>query len=66
MDNNIKRLFKRLSFLGYRAFEIESILRDAIGSAGLDIKNFHQCSTAVLVLEKYEKLGLDYLDCYSK
>lgn len=65
MELRIKQLIKRLNFLGYCNFEIKAILQDAIVSKDLDT-NIHQCAGIISALEKYEKLGLHYLNCYSK
>ncbi len=65
MELRIKQLIKRLIFLGYRTFEIKAILQEANVSKGLDTNN-HQYAYTIGVLEKYEKLGLHYLNCYSK
>jgi hypothetical protein len=65
-DKNIGLLFKRLNFLGYRAFEIKSILHEATGGSDFDTSDHRHCNVAVMALEKYERLGLDYLNSYSK
>ena len=66
MEKNIGLLFKRLSFLGYRAFEIKSIVHEATGGSDFNTSDYRQCNVAVLALEKYERLGLEYLNSYSK
>lgn len=66
MDQRVKELMKRLSFLGYCAHEIKAIVQEAIGTGDLDTGNWRQCAAAIAVLEKYERLGADFLYAYSK
>jgi len=56
MDQRLKHLVQRLSFLGYRSHEIKNIVKS---SAGSDAELIGQ-------LERYEKLGLQYLHNYSQ
>lgn len=55
MEQRTEQLLKRLSFLGYRSFEIRRILQEAHNSGGI-----------IPTLEKYEQLGSHYLQAYSK
>ncbi|MDU4962207.1 MAG: hypothetical protein E6X17_16235 [Sporomusaceae bacterium] len=55
MEQRTEQLLKRLSFLGYRSFEIRRILQEAQHNGGI-----------VSTLEKYEQLGSHYLHAYSK
>jgi len=66
MKQRIQQLFKQLTRLGYCSFEINSILQEAIGSQELDTANPSHCATAIDVLEKYERLGSHFVNCYSK
>ncbi|MDF2571088.1 MAG: hypothetical protein K0R55_2692 [Sporomusa sp.] len=66
MKQHILRLIKRLAFLGYCTFEIESILKEAIGIDIVDDLSLNQEVAVVQHLEMYEQLGLNYLQTYSK
>lgn len=67
MEWRINQLIKRLNFLGYCSFEIESIVKDAIGNDSiLDVNNMEETSLLVRHLEHYEQLGSSYLLTYSK
>jgi hypothetical protein len=64
MEQRIEQLFKRLNFLGYCAFETQSIIQEATGND--KERNVIPCIETINVLEKYEKLGTNYLLAYSK
>jgi hypothetical protein len=64
MEQRVEQLFKRLNFLGYCGFAMKSIIQEAIGNAKGAI--FIPSSETITILEKYEKLGSDYLLEYSK
>ncbi|SMC99207.1 hypothetical protein [Sporomusa malonica] len=66
MKQHILRLIKRLAFLGYCTFEIESILKEAVGIDIVDDLSSTQEVALVQHLEMYEQLGLNYLQTYSK
>ncbi|MCX7780264.1 MAG: hypothetical protein N2491_04990 [Negativicutes bacterium] len=66
MEQRIKQLCTRLNFLGYCTFEIKIMLREAIGSAKFNIDDDSVCTTVISVLEKYERLGVEYMQSYSK
>jgi len=66
MEFRIQELSRKLSFLGYRNFEIRRMLETATGTERLDTSNRRQCRAAVAVLEKYERLGSRYMRTYSK
>ena len=55
MEQRTQELLKRLSFLGYRSFEIHRILQEANCGAGV-----------ISTLEKYEQLGSKFILSYSK
>ncbi len=56
MDQRLQHLVKRLAFIGYRPHEISNIVQSAASS-----------NTELLgQLERYEKLGLQYLHNYSQ
>lgn len=59
-------LVKRLSFLGYCTFEIENIIKEAIGIGFNDGLSDIQEAAVIQHLERYEQLGLNYLQAYSK
>lgn len=65
MEQRIKDLQKRLAFLGYRAFQVDRIVQEAVGDSS-GRANQAQSRKLVRTLEKYEKLGLRYLQTYSK
>ena len=62
----IVSLIKRLAFLGYCTFEIESIIKEAIGIDIISDLNGIQEVAVIQHLEMYEQLGLSYLHTYSK
>ncbi|HWR42841.1 hypothetical protein [Sporomusa sp.] len=66
MKQRILTLIKRLAFLGYCTFEIESIVKEAIGSAFVNNLSRTQEVAVVQHLEMYEQLGQNYLQTYSK
>lgn len=66
MKKHILRLINRLAFLGYCTFEIENILKEAIGIDIVDNLSTTQEVVLVQHLEMYEQLGLNYLQTYSK
>jgi hypothetical protein len=66
MEQQIKKLLKRLAFLGYGSFEIKSIFRYAAGSECLDEMSHSQLSEVKAYLEKYEQLGSNFVAGYSK
>jgi hypothetical protein len=56
MEQRLQHLVQRLGFLGYRSYEINNIVKSsADGEAEL-----------IGQLERYEKLGLQYLYNYSQ
>ncbi|MDT8901566.1 hypothetical protein [Anaeroselena agilis] len=65
--NIIKRLVKRLAWLGYTAYEISAIVRDAVGDDGIDDDIcVDKAALVISHLRRYERLGADYLLNYSK
>ncbi|HWR07721.1 hypothetical protein [Sporomusa sp.] len=66
MKQRILLLIKRLAFLGYCTFEIESIVKEAIGSTFVNNLSKTQEVAVVQHLEMYEQLGQNYLLTYSK
>ena len=66
MSYRIKQLTSRLALFGYCRFEIEAIIKDAIGIACVDNLDIAQSAAVINHLEKYEQLGLHYLKTYSK
>ncbi|NMC32131.1 MAG: hypothetical protein GYA36_06690 [Veillonellaceae bacterium] len=56
MEQRFQHLVRRLTILGYRQNEINNIVKSTVGG------------TAELIgqLERYERLGLDYLQNYSQ
>lgn len=59
-------LVKRLAFLGYCTFEIENIIKEAIGFDIIGDLTAKQEVAIIQHLEMYEQLGLNYLQTYSK
>lgn len=59
-------LIKRLAFLGYCTFEIENIIKEAIGFDIIANLSTTQEVAVIQHLEMYEQLGLNYLQTYSK
>lgn len=66
MNPRIKQLISRLSLVGYCSFEIRRIIKDAIGIDCVDNLNITQRVAVINHLEKYEQLGLSFLQTYSK
>jgi hypothetical protein len=65
--NIIKQLVKRLAWLGYTAFEISAIVRDAIGDDEIgDGICPVKAGRVISHLRRYEQLGAEYLLTYSK
>lgn len=64
--NRIIKLMKRLFFLGYGTFQIENIIKEAIGINSISDLSLAQESAVIEHLEMYEQLGLSYLQNYSK
>jgi hypothetical protein len=56
MDKRMQDLLHRLTLIGYRSHEIKSIVRSAVGSN----------ADPVGQLERYERLGLHYINNYSQ
>jgi hypothetical protein len=65
--NIIKQLVKRLAWLGYTAFEISAIVKDAVGDdeIGDDICAV-KAGQIISQLKRYEQLGAEYMLTYSK
>jgi hypothetical protein len=66
MELRIKQLVRRLVWLGYSAYEIGTIVRDAIGDDNVGNLCPDRGSLVIRHLEQYEQLGLNYLLTYSK
>ncbi|EGO62411.1 hypothetical protein [Acetonema longum] len=66
MDQQMKRLLKRLTFLGYCSFQIQSIVTEAIGNNSFSEITSSQRAEVIRRLEMYEQLGSNYLEAYSK
>ena len=64
MEQRTDELYKRLSFLGYCQFQIKNIVREATSIVNHDGASLDDL--IVCTLEKYEKLGYDYVLTYSK
>ncbi len=56
MEQKFQYLMQRLSQLGYRPHEISNIVKSSIGGK----------AELVGQLERYEQLGIDYLQNYSQ
>jgi hypothetical protein len=66
MEQRIKQLLKRLSFLGYCSFEIRNIIQDVAGSSLIDEMSYAERKKVIRHLEQYEQLGLNFVQAYSK
>ena len=66
MEQRIKKRLKRLALLRYGSFEIESIIRDAAGCNSFEKMSRAQLAKVVRHLEKYELLGSNFVQAYSK
>lgn len=68
MASSIKQLVKRLTWLGYTAFEIRNIVREAIGDDSIALEDLCQIRGLQVLrnLQQYERLGSHYLLTYSK
>jgi hypothetical protein len=66
INQRINELFKKLAFLGYYQFQMNNIIKEAIGTTKLEEADQAQQVRVINFLEKYEKLGSDYLLAYSK
>lgn len=66
MEQRMKHLLQRLSFLGYSSFQVERMIHEAVGNKRLDTTCAAQRREIVRTLEKYERLGTHYLQTYSK
>ena len=66
MNQRIEQLINRLSFFGYCSFEIKRIIKEAVGIECVNDLSITQRVTVINHLEKYEQLGLSYLQTYSK
>lgn len=66
MDQEIQRLFKRLTFLGYCSIHIKNMVEAVIGKDDFTILASSRRNEVIKQLEIYEQLGLNYLQAYSK
>ncbi|MDR3592875.1 MAG: hypothetical protein P4N41_24720 [Negativicutes bacterium] len=66
MEKRITELSKRLAFLGYDSFQIEYIVKDAVGGARRNRCSISEKRQLISSLEKYVDLGSTYLHAYSK
>jgi len=66
INQRINELLKKLAFLGYYQFHMNNIIEEAIGTTKLAEADQTQQIRVLDFLEKYEKLGNDYLFAYSK
>jgi hypothetical protein len=66
INERIDILLKRLAFLGYYPFQMKQIIQEAIGIVSFEETDYTQRIQIMRALEKYEKLGSEYLCAYSK
>jgi hypothetical protein len=66
MEFKIRQMIKRLLMLGYCQFEIKNIISEAIGNDHMESLSFAHANQVMEQLALYEKLGLDYMNNYSK
>ncbi len=66
MEECITELIKRLKFSGYNSFQLKKIINEAIGQdSWIRDNNIHNLQI-FNAMKKYERLGNDYLQAYSK
>ena len=66
MENQVNKLLKRLAFLGYCSYQIQTIVRevaDCDNWAEIDPSHYGKL---ISHLEMYEQLGAKFLEAYSK
>lgn len=66
MNQQISRLIKKLSFLGYGSFTIASIIKEIVFTDNLEAISPSTQRKLIEHLEMYEQLGTDFLQAYSK
>lgn len=66
MELKIRQMIKRLLLLGYCRFEIKNIVKEAIGSDSIDNLSLAHTKQILQHMALYEKLGMDYVNTYSK
>jgi hypothetical protein len=66
MDHEMVKLLKRLAFLGYCSIQIKNIVEDVIGNDDFNALALGKRNEVIKQLENYERLGLSYLEAYSK
>ncbi len=66
IEEDIKQLLKRLTFLGYKNSQIRNIVSEAVGQQPWMKRSHRQNAKVMRTLQKYEKLGNEYLVSYSK
>lgn len=66
IEQRVNELLKRLLFLGYYQFQIKNIIQEAIGTTELAKATKAQRIRVIAALEKYERLGSQYVLEFSK
>lgn len=66
VESQIALLLKRLAFLGYPKFQIRDIIAEATGRMPWSRECEQQNHLVLQALQKYERLGLEYAQLYSK
>lgn len=66
IEQRIQQLCKKLLNLGYYPFQVQSIIRFAIGNDDLEAATVADKIKIVNVLEDYEKLAYNFSLAYSK
>ena len=66
MEECITELIKRLKISGYNSFQLKKIINEAIGQdSWIRDNNIHNLQI-FNTMKKYERLGNEYLQAYSK
>jgi hypothetical protein len=66
IEQRIQQLYKKLLSLGYYPFQVQSIIKFAIGSDNVKAATVADKIKVVNVLEDYEKLANNFSLAYSK
>jgi hypothetical protein len=66
VNQQISRLIKKLSFLGYGSFAITSIINEIVSTDNLEAISPTTQLELIEHLELYEQLGTNFLQAYSK
>lgn len=65
-EDRISQLCKKLAHLGYYQYQIRGIIKEAIGTTDLTAVSQRERAKIVDMLERYIRLGQEFLVSYSK